>query len=125
MKPKEQTLTLQEAISQGYTHFCFGHPSDGYQTIDRLSEITQLDIDQGVLYLADKNTFAPSGISHVELKEMIAEHIWINHQDNTGDDTDTIYDAIKEIDFSDVVERIDKKLNEHNTFRWITNIRLI
>lgn len=125
MTPKEQTLTLQEAISQGYTHYCLGHPQEGYQTTHTLSGITQADVDENTLYLAGKNTFAPSGISHDELKEMIAEHIWVNHQDDTGDDTDTIYDAIKEIDFSDVVKRIDEKLSEHKTFRWITNIRLI
>lgn len=122
---EETTLTLKEAKEQGYTHFCYGHPSNSYQTLHELEELTQQDIDEGTLYLADKETFAPSGISHEELKELIAEYIWVNHEDNTGDDTDIIYDAIKEIDFLDVVERIDKVLEQHKTFRWITNIRLV
>lgn len=124
-KKKEQTLTLKQAKEQGYTHYCFGHPSNGYQGLDTLEGLTQQDIDEGTLYLADKETFPPSGISNEELKDMIADYIAVNHSDNTGDDTDIVFDAIKEIDFSDVVERIDKSLEKLNSYRWITEIRLV
>ena len=122
---KTQTLTLKEAIEQGYTHCCYGHPSNGYQSLDDLSNITEQDVIESEIYLAGKHTFKPAGLTNEELKELIAEHIWVNHEDRTGDDTDTIYDAIKEIDFQDVSDRIEEVLKNHNTFRYITEIKLI
>lgn len=125
METKQQTLTLKEALEQGYTYCCYGHPSNGYQSLYDLSTITQQDIEESEIYLAGKHTFRPRGITNEELKELIAEDIWRNHEENTGDDTYTIYDAIKEIDFQDVADRIDKVLNKHNTFRYITEIKLV
>lgn len=122
---KEQTLTLKEALEQGYTHFAYGHPSNGFQSIDKLSEIKQKDIEEGSLYLAGKHTFSPNGISNGELKELIAEHISVDHEDNTGDDTDTIYEAVKEIDFQDVSDRIEEVLSKYNYYRYVTEIRLV
>ena len=120
-----KTLTLKEALNQGYTHFIFGHPSDGYQTTHELFEITQKEIDQGNLYLADKRCFAPSGITNEEIKNLIANEIAVNHYDNTGDDTDTVYDAVREIDFSGVEQRIDEALQKLKSFRWITETKLV
>lgn len=122
---KEQTLTLKEAIKQGYTHCCYGHPSNGYQSLDELTNVTEQDVLESEIYLAGKHTFQPAGLTNGELKELIAEQIWINHEDNTGDDTDTIYDAIKEIDFQDVSDRIEEVLKNHNSFRYITEIKLV
>ncbi|MVZ67412.1 hypothetical protein GQF61_16275 [Sphingobacterium sp. DK4209] len=119
-----ERLTIKEALEQGYTHFAYGHPSNGFQSLHELSELTDDDIKDSELYLAGKHTFRPCGLTNEELKELIAEHIWVNHEDNTGDDTDTIYDAIKEIDFQDVSERIEKVLDQYNSFRYVTEIRL-
>ena len=122
---KEETLTLKEALEQGYTHYCYGHPSNGYQSLQDLSDITESDIKDHDIYLADKETFSPDGIDNESLKDMIADHISSQHYDDTGDDTDTVYDAIKELDFSDVVKRIENKLSELNHYRWITEIKLV
>lgn len=119
------TMTLQDAIADGYTHVSLNSPDRGYQALTDINDITQEDIDTGTVYLAQKETFAPAGIDNSELQDLIAEHIAINHSDNTGDDTDTVYDVIKVIDFSDVAERIDAELAKLNSYRWMTNIRLV
>lgn len=122
---KEQTLTLKEAIKQGYTHCCYGHPSNGYQPLDELTNVTEQDVLENEIYLAGKHTFQPAGLTNRQIKVLLAEQIWINHEDKTGDDTDTIYEAIKDIDFQDVSDRIEEALKKYNTFRYITEIKLV
>lgn len=119
------TMTLQDAIADGYTHVSLNSPDSGYQSLTNINDVTQEDIDTGTVYLADKESFCPSGVDNETLKDMIADHIAFNHSDNTGDDTDAVYDAIMAMDFSDVVNRIDTELAKLNSYRWMTNIRLV
>lgn len=108
-----EKLTVKEALEQGYEYFVY--PADGYQTISKLG-IDEPDFNRRIM-LCKKEPFHPSAPDNEELKDLLAEHVWDNHHGNTGDDTDAVYDAVKEIDFSDVSGRIQSKLNELNYYR--------
>lgn len=121
----ENTLTLQEAIQEGYSAFIYAN--DGWQAIKMLNEY-QLDDDidwtRDDIYLVQKEGQNPAGLSAEEIAEMLAENIQCSHSDETGDDTDDVYDAIKRLDFSDVSEKINEALAGIFYYRQ-TNIHLI
>ncbi len=119
-KPK---LTILEAIKQGYEYFVY--PYDGYQTIKKLIDYSEEEIDWNKKpTLCNKEPKHPYGMSAEELQEHLADVISDNHASNTGCDTDDVYDAIKEIDFTEISEKIKEKLS-HIDFYWQSEIELL
>jgi hypothetical protein len=116
-------LTLQQAIEQGYEYFVY--PSDGYQSLKSLSEYSEDEINwKNNPTLCGKEPQHPGGMDAEELRDHLAGLISDNHASETGCDTDGVYDAIKEIDFTEIAEKIQEKLNGINFF-WQSKIELI
>lgn len=117
----ENTLTVKEAIEQGYEHYLVDKGEYGH-----LRDISDFEdeTEDEVFLLADKEYSHPKGLPNGELQEMLADNIWDNYCSDTGCDTNEVYDLIKAIDFSDVSERIDKAL-ESVKYKRATKIRLI
>jgi len=119
-------LTVKQALEEGYTHFVYA--SDGYQAIKGIEDVLKdekaIDFSRDDIYIVSKEPFHPSAPDNEELKDLIAEHVWVNHHDNTGDDTDAVFDAVKAIDFNDISERIQSALNGLNYYHQ-TNIKLV
>lgn len=117
----ENTLTVKEAIEQGYEHYIVDKGEYGH-----LREISDFEdeTEDEVFLLAEKTYRHPNGLSNEQIQEMFANDIWDNYCSDTGCDTDEVYDLIKAIDFSDVSERIDKAL-ESVQYKIATQIRLI
>lgn len=117
-----QQLTVNEALEQGYDKFCFN--SDGFQGLHDICDAEQSDFERADIRIIDKTPFTPSGISAEDIAEMLAEHIEVNHYDNTQDETEAVYKAIKKIDFSDAEAKINEVLLSMFYYR-ATDIKLI
>ena len=119
----KQKLTVLEAIEQGYKYFIY--PCDGYQALKELTDYTDEEIDwDKTPTLCHKEAQHPAGMDADELKEHLADVISDNHSSDTGCDTDDVYEAIKEIDFTDIAEKIKEKLSGIN-FYWQSEIELL
>jgi V8-like Glu-specific endopeptidase len=117
-------LTVKEALEQGYTKFGF----DGREWQSALDLQTDIDADtfsgqSGKPLLFHKEEYHP-GIDAESIKDLLADHIACNHYDETGDDTDNVEDAVRELDFESVAEMINEKLLS-TTYYKLTDIELI
>lgn len=75
------------------------------------------------IILFSKDSYSPS-IDADTIKDLLAEHIAYNHQDETGDDTNNVEDSVRELDFDYVAKMINEKLS--TAIYWkATNIQLV
>lgn len=107
-----EKLTIEQAIDQGYESFVY--PEDGFQALKGLDY--DIDFDKKPM-LVEKEPYHPSGISAKDIAELIAENLEENHSSDSGDDTEQVYDAIMEINFSEVEKMIDEKLSKLYYYR--------
>lgn len=109
---ENKKLTLKQAIEEGYKSFVY--PADGFQALKDLDY--DIDFDKKPM-LVEKEHYHPSGMHAKHIAELIAENLEENHSSDSGDDTRQVYDAIMEIDFSDIEKVIDEKLSKLNYYR--------
>lgn len=116
-----EQLTVKDAIEQGYEHFVYN--SDGYQS---LKELTSNDIDwsRDDIYVVGKEPLHPKGLTANELADFIGDRLEADYYEITGSDSNSVYDAIIEVDFSDIEMRINKALEKVNYYE-ATKIKLI
>lgn len=119
---KVDQLTIDEALLQGYDRFIFNE--DGFQCPGYIKDVTEQELAREDIRLLAKESYNPGGISSKDIAALLAEHIYCNHADDTGDDTDRVYDAIKALDFSEAEQKISEALSNLHYFRG-TNIKLI
>lgn len=119
----ENTLTIKEAIEQGYEYYLYADTE--WQTLKSIEDAKHefLQMNHPIIFLASKEVKHPIGLSNEEIKETLADIISENYAHDTGCDTDEVYDLIKSLDFEDVIERIDTALQSIN-YRIESNIRL-
>lgn len=99
-----EQLTVKEALDQGYQHYCFN--KDGYQSLRDISDVDEDDLKRDDICIVNKEPENIGGISCDELKDLIGEHLQCQFDDLTGDDTNSVYEAIKEVDFTDTENKI-------------------
>lgn len=114
-------LTVKEALEQEYVYYVYN--DDGYQSLKDISDM-EMDFDREDIRLVSKEPYAPCGMDSKNIAETIAEIIEQNHVEDTGDDTEQVYDAIMEIDFSEAEKLINEALSKLNYYR-ATEIKLI
>lgn len=119
-------LTIKQAIEQGYTHY--GYSDREWQSVNKLHDdlFTELKgeyepIDSLVLF--EKEPRFPTA-NEDYIKEMVAEAISVDDSENCARDDDTIYHAVMEVDFSNIISKINEKLKEHK-YWMLTDIKLI
>lgn len=113
-------MTVDEALSEGYTHV--GTNSTGWQALFPINDLTKIDLDDSDYYLASK-TPSIFSFDKTQISELLADIISDNESNESGRDTDEIYDSIKSIDFSEAEAKISEVLKKHPSFK-ITNIKL-
>ncbi len=111
-----ETLTIKEAIEQGYT-CALSEDGDYYTELDGLCDD---DLDSFDLFLGSKETFKFS-ISENAIKDLIEQYI--ENQDEVNDESETLYDEIKIIDYKAICDLINPsfKTNYHS----VTGIKLV
>lgn len=118
MDQKQEQLTIEQAINQGYTHYF--HEGDGFQATKILSRgIDDNEWSRG-LELVSQESYNPSGIDAESLIELIADHIEDRHADDTGDDTTQVYEALMTIDpiaCQSLIDVIEQKLSGLHYYR--------
>lgn len=122
---KTEQLTVKEALEQGYTK-C-GYAGTEWQSALDITELDESDFVKedwrGELVLMSKQSSHPT-FSVDQIKELLAETISERHSDETGDDTDNVYDTIMALDFTATADMIEKALSGC-PFWWVTDIRLV
>lgn len=103
------TKTVKQALEEGYEYYVYD--SDGWQSLNYISD-GEMDFDRSDIVLIKKESVSPAGMDSKQIAELIAEHLEVNHSDDTGDDTEQVYNAIKELDFSEVEKMIDEALSK-------------
>lgn len=108
-----EKLTLKEAIEQGYESWLYA--DEQFQSLNDLAFIEDSHFNGRKIELVSKEPYSPSsGIDADSILDLLAEQIWENHHGETGDDTDTVSDAIRELPkemFAPILKAIDDKLN--------------
>lgn len=107
-------LTVAQAIEQGYTHWIYS--SDGFQGLMTVADIER-DHFHKEIELIEKEPYHPAGLSEDDIIEHIADMIEEKHQEESGDDTLSVYNAIKELKCPELVELINRKLQGLNYYK--------
>ena len=118
-------LTVLEALEQGYTH-CGWNDKD-WQVLHKLEDMNQEDFndefESGELVLAAKDPKTTT-ITKEQIGETLAELMLDLHSQQCADDTDEVYDLVKELNFEQAAEMINKKL-ESKKYWDLTDIKLV
>lgn len=113
-------LTPQQAIEQGYTYYVY--PNIGYQCLNFISDL-DMDFDKNPM-VTEKEPLKFVGLDTDQIAELLADAYWEQWYQITGDDTSSMHDLFKEIDFSDIQNQIQEKLKDLQYYRQ-SNIELI
>lgn len=114
-------LTVKQALEKGYEYYVYD--SDGWQSLKDISDM-EMDFDRDDLVLVEKEARHPFGLDAKYIAETLAEIISVNYSDETGCDTDDVYDAVKDLDLSGTEEIINEALSKINHYR-SSGIKLI
>ena len=119
-----KTLTVKEALEQGYTKYGFSYKE--WQTTNDLhedifKEIEYCDMDHIVLFV--KTTECPS-ISKELIAKVLPEYIGDNDSSEICREDDSVYKAVNEINFETTEMQINKVLEGFKYWR-LTDIKLI
>jgi hypothetical protein len=113
-------MTRHEAIESGYT-FC-GYPDQEFQTLIKIKDVIHSDYAKPLM-LAEKEGTHPK-IDAKDLSEIIADHIYSEWGEVNSDSAEEVYNEIKQMDFTDMAEKINEKCKSHVLYI-LTDIRLI
>jgi hypothetical protein len=113
-----KTLTVKEAIEQGYT-CALSQDADYYITLEDLSTDPST-LEYHELYLGSKETFNFS-ISEGSIENMFEEYI--ENQDEVNDESETLYTQLGDIDFKSIAEMVNKAFT--TDYHSVTDIKLI
>lgn len=116
-------MTVKEAIEEGY-EYC-GRAGLEYQSLIELKDIPEIDLldHEQHWVLASKDPIKP-GITAKEISELIADMMESDWGNDTGDDTEDVYNTVSKLDF----EATAKMINDALDFKWcrmLTKIKLI
>lgn len=124
MKTEVEKLTVAEALAQGYVHCALGN-GERWQILSNISDLKPIDFEMQLYswFIADKEAINPS-IDEESIKDLVAEHIQCNWYDESGDDTEEVYNKVMTIDFKEITNVINEKLQSYCRYE-LTKIQLI
>jgi len=120
-----ESITVKQAIEQGYVDYVYDN--DGYQRLKNIADDVKdgsIDFSRKDLSVVNKVPSHPQAMDADEIAELLAEQMQSWYSEETDNETDSVYNAIKSLDFSDVEKMIKEKLSMINYYR-STGIRLI
>ncbi len=119
-----ETLTVKEAIDQGYTKYGFSDKE--WQNTQELHDDVFKEVEEENwedLVLFGKESSHPN-IDAKTIGELLSEHIGINDSEECARDDDEVYTTVSAMDFSDVAKKINKELEKHK-YWMLTDIKLV
>jgi len=118
-----ETITIKEALKQGYVHA--GKKNKDWQGLHKLEDLTDedLEMEDGELILFSKEYQVPS-ITVDSITEMVADNMEDDWANDTGDDGERVYNAIKEVDFAPIVKEINARIDHIRAYKE-TDIQLV
>jgi len=114
----KSTLTVKEALEQGYTHYGF----DGEEYNHKISKIDNAYFPDGAL-LVDKDNSYPFTISAKSIEEWVCETL-IGEQDEVSDPDGELSELASEADFQKLADDINERMSKIK-YRDLTDIELI
>lgn len=114
-------LTVKEALDQGYEYYVYN--DEGFQSLKHISDM-DMDFSREDILIIKKESYNPPGLNAKDIAELLAETIEHNHSSDSGDDTEQVYDAIIDLDFSEAERIIDEALSKLVYYR-ATDIKLV
>lgn len=115
-------ITVKEAIEQGYIYFAQGKGE--FQHLHSIEDINKCDFEYGPLFVAEKDSYYTPNISPEEIAETLADIVSAQNGDETGDDTDDVYDIVKRLDFTAAANLVNEALKNKKYYK-LTDIQLI
>jgi hypothetical protein len=120
MKTKEEFLTIEEAVSQGYS-LC-GVKGKEFQHFHTISELNEEDFEECDFVLASKEEYT-LGISADDLCDMVTDHVVDSNE--LADDTNGVPDLLKSsVPWEEISQKINSVLVEHKYY-FLTEINLV
>lgn len=119
-----QTLTVKEAIEQGYTLYGYDSADGGFQSLHSIDGLSAEDFEEFTdMVLAEKEPHYV-GVNAIALYQDIIEDLMCS-EDCLGDDTVEIDDLVKTaVDWDDIAAKINAALKTRPYYR-LTEIKLI
>lgn len=117
----QDTLTLKQALEQGYTHYTT--TPDEWGMACELRNLIFEEEECEHLYLCERKANFPS-ITKEVIAGLIADKICEDDNDVCCRDSDEVYNAVKEIDFSDIQKTINDKLKQFKYWMF-TDIQVV
>lgn len=119
---EEKLMRYSEAMDSGYEYFGYG--GEQWQRLNPLEDLRAIDFaDKRNIFLFSKETYQPT-ISPEEVSDHLADQISDSYYVDSGNDSNDVYNEVKNIDFLDVSLRINEVLKKHS-YRKLTNIRIV
>ena len=120
MNKKEEFLTKDEAISQGYS-LC-GVKGREFQHFHTISELNEEDFKENDYVLANKEEYT-LGISAEDICDMVTDHVVDSNE--LSDDTNGVPDLLKSnVPWEEIAEKINTVLSGHKYY-FLTDINLV
>lgn len=110
VKEKMETITIEEAIAKGYTHF----GEEESESIFELSSVTESDRQYykgKKCFIIDRENPVYYSIDADTIKDMIADHV--SEQDEVSDTSDDLYNIASEHDYSKLADEPNEKFKKH------------
>lgn len=117
-----EQLTVSEALAQSYEYYIYSN-GDRWQSLGQISDTASIDFKKLPLII-EKEGQAVWVPSSKDLGELIADHMQGNWDDETGDDSNDVYDSVKELDFSEMRTKIEEAVKDKHYYR-ATKIKLV
>lgn len=115
-------LTVKEALEQGYIYF--GQDKGEFQHLHSIENISDADFELGPVMLTEKEPYHTPTISSEAIAELLADYVSCWNGDETGDDTDDVYEIVNGLDFTEAAKKINEALKNKKYYK-LTNIQLI
>lgn len=116
-------LTKSEALAEGYVYY--GKESDSFQFVTRLEHLNDVDFEEdGPFLLVEKEPYYTPSINAEDIADLLADNMNSWSGDNTGDDTDDVYDTVKALDFTQTAALINEALKDKRYYK-LTKIEVV
>lgn len=113
METKIKTLTMEEAIAKGYTHFV---EKEGERVI-KFSSIKEDDrqyYKEGKYFIVDMETPLHYTIDAGTIKDLISDYV--SGQEEMADENDVLGEIASSHDYSKLAEELNAKFEKHKYY---------
>ena len=113
MEIQTETMTMEQAIEKGYTHFV----QEQGTSVIKFSSINEENIKyykEGKYFLVDMETIKYYSIDVDTIKDLIADYV--SGQEEVADENDNLYNIAAEHDYSKIAEELNEKFKKQKYY---------